>query len=216
MKHSFQPVRCVNCHFQTIWCIWQQGCCFSSLNPQNWTSLTSNHLTAHITWNIFCTILKIDSMNGSSQHISYLHKTNKDNQFTVIKFMDWSSKMLPADKHKIASCWWYFCLWIQRKHFHTNTDFEGFTKPANTGRPICPIIINHYTAPIWWMEWTISAAGEVNKELHEKITAFTKEYRLVDILMDADKAVNDTSDFFKFSGSFKHTLKLNIGAPATV
>jgi len=34
-----------------------------------------------------------------------------------------------------------------------------------------------------------------NKELHEKITAFTKEYRLVDILMDADKAVNDTTDF---------------------
>jgi hypothetical protein len=41
----------------------------------------------------------------------------------------------------------------------------------------------------------MSAAGKVNKELHEKITAFTKEYRLVDILMDADKAVNDTTDF---------------------
>jgi hypothetical protein len=41
----------------------------------------------------------------------------------------------------------------------------------------------------------MSAAGEVNKELHENITAFTNEYRLVDILMDADKAVNDTTDF---------------------
>jgi hypothetical protein len=29
-------------------------------------------------------------------------------------------------------------------NFHTNTDFEGFTQPANTGRPVCPIIINHY------------------------------------------------------------------------
>jgi hypothetical protein len=41
----------------------------------------------------------------------------------------------------------------------------------------------------------MSAAGEINKELHEKITAFTKEYRLVDTLMFADKAVNDTTDF---------------------
>jgi hypothetical protein len=49
--------------------------------------------------------------------------------------------------------------------------------------------------PIRWAEWTISAAGEVNKELHENIATFTKEYRLVDILMDADKAVNDTTDF---------------------
>jgi hypothetical protein len=45
------------------------------------------------------------------------------------------------------------------------------------------------------MEWKISAAGEVNKELHEKITAFTKEGRLVDMLMDADKAANNTTDF---------------------
>jgi hypothetical protein len=41
----------------------------------------------------------------------------------------------------------------------------------------------------------MSAAGEVNKELHEKITAITREYSLVDILMDAEKAVNDTTDF---------------------
>ena len=45
------------------------------------------------------------------------------------------------------------------------------------------------------MEWTILATEKVNKELHEKITAFTKEYRMVDILMDANKAVNDTTDF---------------------
>lgn len=48
------------------------------------------------------------------------------------------------------------------------------------------------------MQWTMSAAGEVNKELHEKITAFTREYRLVDILMDDEKAVNDTTDFLNF------------------
>jgi hypothetical protein len=29
----------------------------------------------------------------------------------------------------------------------------------------------------------------------KKISAFTKEYRLVDILMNADKAVNNTTDF---------------------
>lgn len=73
-------------------------------------------------------------------------------------------------------------------NFHTNTDCEGFTQQANIGRPACPII-SHYTDLIWWMKWTISAAGKVNKEFHEKITAFTKEYRLVDIIMDADKAV---------------------------
>jgi uncharacterized protein YbcV (DUF1398 family) len=34
-------------------------------------------------------------------------------------------------------------------NFHTTTDFEGLTQPANTGRPVCPVIINHYMAPIW-------------------------------------------------------------------
>jgi hypothetical protein len=38
---------------------------------------------------------------------------------------------------------------FKSRNFHTNTDFEGFMQPANTGRPVCPIIVNHYMAPAW-------------------------------------------------------------------
>jgi hypothetical protein len=50
------------------------------------------------------------------------------------------------------------------------------------------------------MAWTAltprdKAAGNVNIELHEQITAVTKEYRLADTLINAAKAVNYANDF---------------------
>ena len=92
-------------------------------------------MTTHITWNIFCTIPKVNGTNGSPQYITYLHKTNKDNQLQssnirieVQKYcMRTNIQMQAAGDTSVCE----FRENITKSgNFHTNTDFEEFMQPA--------------------------------------------------------------------------------------